>query len=562
MRRDIQAAPSMRGVGVVNSTAVDRPVCEPVGVRLPAVGLERQRVGWRPSSMRLDHAERALLGAFALVSVWVLGLDLWQVIVNGRVWTGTDGSYSTDQLQYLAWIESASRHVLVANLFVLHGTPADYFQPAIAISGMLVALGMSPPLALLLWKPVAVVGMFFAARAYARRALPEEGRGAWLAVIALTLFYGSFTVVYGSFGVLGDLFPGFLSWGYPFALMALAAAVFALVGHESARRAGRVSWWPGALGALASILHPWQGEVLVVTLVLAELSSGGLRASLGDLRSPRLRLAAVSIGGTLVPLLYYFALDKLDISWALGRTASKHALPVTSIALALAPLAAVAVLGYRGPARNYLVRAARIWPLAAVLVFLQSGTGAGATPLHAFGGITLPLSVLAVDGCLRLGWRRLRRGRALAVMLILIGTVPATAYELKLAKANASPTPGNPNFITRDEREALSFLRHDRAPGGVLTRFYLGVVVPGRTGRHTYVGDCIWSEPDCGGREALAQSLLRGEMSPAAAQQFVSSTGARFVLSDCKADANLTRTLGPLLESVHRFGCATVYELN
>ena len=65
------------------------------------------------------------------MSLWVLALDLYQVVVHGRVWTGTDGVYLVDQMQYLAWIQSASHHLLSANLFVLHGTPADYLQPAV-----------------------------------------------------------------------------------------------------------------------------------------------------------------------------------------------------------------------------------------------------------------------------------------------------------------------------------------------------------------------------------------------------------------------------------------------
>ena len=48
------------------------------------------------------------------------------------MWTGTDGFFIVDQMQYLAWIQSASHHLLVANLFVLRGTPSDYFQPAVA----------------------------------------------------------------------------------------------------------------------------------------------------------------------------------------------------------------------------------------------------------------------------------------------------------------------------------------------------------------------------------------------------------------------------------------------
>ena len=95
-----------------------------------------------------------------LISLWVLGLDLWQVIVHHRVWTGTDGVYIVDQQQYLSWIRDASNHVLSSNLYVLHPTPHDYFQPAVLISGGLTALGMAPWLSLLLWKPVAVVDLF------------------------------------------------------------------------------------------------------------------------------------------------------------------------------------------------------------------------------------------------------------------------------------------------------------------------------------------------------------------------------------------------------------------
>ena len=69
-----------------------------------------------------------------LLSLWVLGVDLFQVVVHSRVWTGTDGVYIVDQMQYLAWIKSASQHVLASNLFVVQPTPADYFQPAVAIS--------------------------------------------------------------------------------------------------------------------------------------------------------------------------------------------------------------------------------------------------------------------------------------------------------------------------------------------------------------------------------------------------------------------------------------------
>ena len=87
-------------------------------VRAAAATPPRRRA---PASTRFDLAVCA--GVFAAVSMWVVAVDLWQVVVNGRVWTGTDGVYIVDQMQYLAWIRDASHHVLSSNLFVLRSTP-------------------------------------------------------------------------------------------------------------------------------------------------------------------------------------------------------------------------------------------------------------------------------------------------------------------------------------------------------------------------------------------------------------------------------------------------------
>ena len=144
----------------------------------------------KPARARLDRFDLGVLLVFAAVSVWVLGLDLYQVIVHGRVWTGTDGLYLVDQMQYLAWIRDASHHVLASNLFVLRPTTADYFQPAIMISGGLTALGMAPSLSLLLWKPVAVVTLFFAVRAYVGHSLA----GRWPRRTALAVSYTHLTL--------------------------------------------------------------------------------------------------------------------------------------------------------------------------------------------------------------------------------------------------------------------------------------------------------------------------------------------------------------------------------
>lgn len=507
----------------------------------------------RRPTRRLDGVEWALLGGFALMSLWVIGLDIYDAVVHDRVWTGTDGFFIVDQMQYLAWIQSASHHLLAANLFVLRDTPSDYFQPAVLISGAITALGVPAWLALLLWKPVAVLGTFLAMRAYAERTVP--GVGQRRVVLALGLFFGSFSVVYGAFGIVGDMMPGWLSWGYPFGLIAVALIVFALLGYDRARAAGRIAWVPGLLGGLASTLHPWQGELLILIVIMVELMRWREHR-----RGRGLGLPAATLILTGLPLVYYLGLGHLDLSWGLAREASKHSFSLASILLGIAPLAIVALLGYRGRPRSFLELMTRCWPPAALLIWGLSATALGATPLHAFNGITMPLAVLAVLGVARSGWR-LPRARLVTAAVLALATIPANVYAIAVAHQFTAPTVGNANFITRDERDALAYLRRDPDDGGVLTQFYLGEAVPARTGRHTLVGDCLWSEPRCMPRSLTADALFTGAMSPGEARSFVIGSGARFVLASCDAHANLARLLGPLIIAVHRFGCATVYDL-
>jgi hypothetical protein len=505
---------------------------------------------------RLDWFEYATLALFGAVSLWVLALDLYQVIAHGRAWTGTDGVYLVDQAQYLAWIQSAAHHLLSANLFVLHGTAADYWQPAVTISAGLSAVGIPGWLSLLLWKPVAVLATFFGYTLFVRRTVD----GVWprRAALVLALFFGSFTIVEGSFGVVGDLFAGFLSWGYTFGLLALGLMVLSLVCYDAARRRGsrRLAWGAALLGGTAASLHPWQGELLILIVLGTEIAVWR-----GTRRRPRLGLPLLTIGATALPLVYYELLGRLDSSWELARVASKHGFSLWTILLALVPLIIVAIPAFRQRPRTFLETVTRVWPLAALAIFVLSGTALSATPLHSFEGITLPLSVLAVQGVQLLGFGRLRHRVGIGVVAVALFTIPTTYWELRNAQQLAAPTPGNANFITNGEREALDYLADSSAPGGVLTRFYLGSVVPAETGRRTYVGDCLWSEPNCSGRAILAQQVLDGTINGSRARQLITQTGARFVLADCTAPRSLSATLAPISSSVKRFGCAAVYEL-
>jgi hypothetical protein len=509
---------------------------------------------------RLDGFEVGLLAVFGALSMWTVAIDVFHAIHDGLTWTGTDGFFIVDQMQYLGWIQSAAHHGLISNLFVLRSTPADYFQPAILISGLLVVLGVPSWLALLLWKPVAVLAIFLAMRAVAYRSF--TGQAHRRAALVVGLLFGSFSVVYGAFGIVGDEMPAWLSWGYPFGLLAVALITFGLVRYDRSRAAGRPDWLPGLLGGLASTMHPWQGETMILLIIGAELLHWrDVRLWWRTEQWRRLALPLLTLVLTGLPLIYYLLLGHLDLSWNLARVASKHAFSFVSIAIGAAPLAILAALGYRGRSESFLELLLRLWAPVAIIIYVVSATGLSATPLHAFNGITIPLAVLSVKGVQRTALSSIPQGRLVAAAAIALAVIPANAYLLSVAHKYVDPAGGNANFITHDEHAALRYLANDPDPGGVLTQFYLGEAVPGATGRRTFVGDCLWSEPKCIPRSVATDALFQGRDSAASSRRFVRQTGARFLLASCSRHTDLQRKLADLVVSTRRFGCATVYEL-
>jgi hypothetical protein len=186
----------------------------------------------------------------------------------------------------------------------------------------------------------------------------------------------------------------------------------------------------------------------------------------------------------------------------------------------------------------------------------------GATPQHAVNGLPLPLAVLAVRGVRRVGLDRIAHARRWALLGIAIATIPGTVYALTYAHQYTNPANGNANFITQGESDALNYLQADPAPGGVLSTFYLGEGIPAITGRQTFVGDCLWSEPNCDARAGMISRLLRGELGRTAARRFVTNSGARYLLVPCQPGlVDPARQLSGLIVSTRRFGCATLYRL-
>jgi hypothetical protein len=500
---------------------------------------------------RVDRYDLFLLAALAAVSVWVVVVDLRLAAAHGLVWTGIDGEYPVDQMQYLAWVQDASRHLLVSDLFVMRPTPHDYLNPLVAVSGGLTAAGVAPWLALLLWKPVAVGGIFFAVRAYARRLLPT--RGQQCAAMALALFGASW-------GTLGDEWIPFMSWGYVFGLVAVAAGVAALVSYERAYRQQRFALLPAAFALLASWLHPWQGGQLILVLVGGELLAP--RSMLGRSTKRPLRLPAVTLAAAALPLLYYALLQRADPAWRFAASVTPHRQwPLPDVLLPLAPMLVAALPAYRRAPNSFLGVATRLWPLAALAVWALSMAGLGAGALHAVTGITIPLAVLAVEGVEGLGFRRLVGYRWIGALAVLALTVPATIGMMEPTSGFVTPARHSQNLITPREEQAFKYLASDPQPGGVLSSYALGDAVPGETGRRTYAADARWSGPGYRLHETMTWEVLHGWIRGRRARAFVLSTGARFVLADCGARANLKRTLAPTVVTVHRFGCVRLYEI-
>jgi hypothetical protein len=516
----------------------------------------------KPTVLGLDRFELAALTALAGLSVVVLAA----LLTKGRPLSGADGLLAADQLQYFAWIREASHHLLIGNRFDLAPGDRAFLHPGFALSGGLHALGVSVPLSYLLWKPVAVGLTFFAALRYVRRLLPAPGpRRAALILILFGVMPASWLVAWSDWGgdprqytfdfISGEMWSGQYLWGYLMTAIAVFLMPLVLLAHERGRTARAAA---GAL--LVCWLQPWQGATLAL-IVLGVAAWRAVAARRAD-PSPRRLVSARDLavaGATLPPALYYFLLGRFDPAWELaGRSNAAGAMPEWSwpwwaVALTLAPLAAPAVLAYRLPAPTWQEQAVRVWPLAALVVYVLP---LGTFPYHSFQGLVIPLAILAVQGLLTV-WRR-PRPLAVAGLLVLM-TVPGIAHKLEVS-IHSIRSAGDPFWIFDDEVRALHAIEADPRPGGTLGSVYAGYMLPSTTGRETWIGALSWT-PDWSARQRKADGLIvDGTLRGARARDFVRSTHARFVFSDCRPRLpDLEPELAPILESTRRFGCATVY---
>jgi uncharacterized membrane protein YqjE len=483
---------------------------------------------------------------------------------EGGVYSGADGLFVGDQFQYFSWIRDAGDHFLASNLLSLAPSDHVFLHPMFTPSGLVWKAGVSMQVVYALWKPLAAAVLVTGFALYCVRMLDDRRRAALAFVVALGSWplaevvmraagAGSATDRMNVETLAGGQFALSYLWGY--LPLAIAAGLMPLyfLGLERVLDPGRRApgrgfrWyvaWTGAAGFFAGWLHPWQAEVLLVVTA----------ALLLPLRREWRSLMPVGIvaGATFVPVGGYFLLSRLDDSWKLAsenNTAPRYALWI--VVATFAPMVALAVAGaLRSPMGDVQERVVRLWPPAAFLTYFLLSPS---VPFHALEVTSLPLAVLAV---------RAVRGRvALAALATGLAAIVVLGAVRMITLIRDSIHSGQQAYVFRpDEAAALRYLDHDRERGGVLAPAFITTAVPAYTGRPTWLGHPSWT-PDFFARNRQAEDFFAGRMSPAASARFAASTGARFVLSDCRHRLDLESRLRPVVGARVAFGCASVYRL-
>lgn len=520
----------------------------------------------RPARTGLDRFDFAVLVALGAVSMAFVIVAL----AYGGVWTGLEGFVTADQVQYLTWIRESAGHVLIGNAFDIAPETHVFLHPPLLLSGGLHLLGLPVALAHLVWKPVAVLVLLLGVRRWVRALLP----GLWPARAALVLalfFVPPVVAVRNDLGsratgatldfIAGEVWPAGHLWGYPMTALALGLVPLCLLWSERAleRPADhRIRALAVLAAVLITLVHPWQGLILA-----GVLAASGLWSLLGREADPRPLLTALGppIAAALLPLAYFFVLSHSDPSWERAFALYRHEFPrwpVWLIALSVGPLVLPALLGYRRRPARLRERMLLVWPPVALAVYLFP---LSSFPFHAFSGVCIPLAVLAVRGLTPYAaHRRPRTVALLSIAAIALLVVPGAVDRVRSARI-AVAFDVLPYRITAGERDALRALDDDPRPGGVLSRAFLGELVPPLGGRQTWVGTISWT-PDYRERTDRTDALFGGRLSPAAARAYAVRSGARFVLVACADPTRaLTRDLKPLIVATHRYGCATVHEL-
>jgi hypothetical protein len=511
--------------------------------------------------------------AWAFVPPLIVAIDAAH---RHRIFLGIAGMWPMDQLQYLAWATDAGAHGLIRNLYG-RGGGAVFVHPLWTPTGLIEsATGASAAAVMLFWQALSVLAVLAGCLRLIWRRLGSRGGARRGVAVALCLF-GGLTPLVAALPLMdrwgyspdylnaaGGLVNGTALWGYAPLAVALGLMPFAIDQLDGALAGAEAGRWlrASALGLLISWLHPWQGEELLLIAAglwvwqWRERDRPRLQA-----RRPRVQGRRAQVYGPAVfaaaaasPLIYYWALSRLDVGWGTSArdAVTGSVIPWPVIVTCLAPLAVVTLLAARAVKIDRGVRPLLLWPAAVLATVLVTPNG----QYRALAGVALPLGVLAVRAWPAFADRR--RGRWTAVAALSACLAPTIPYLIDtLARLDSPLNVAYTELAPSDVRAARFAAAHARGRP-ILAPVGLATAIPALTDAWVWAGHPIWT-PDHLRREVRLQQLFSGWMAGPRARAFVSATRTAAVIQPCGYGAPLSGELAPLGFRETVIGCAHVY---
>jgi hypothetical protein len=300
-------------------------------------------------------------------------------------------------------------------------------------------------------------------------------------------------------------------WGYfPTAIgLGLMALFLARLNDGEHARPGSMA----ALGFTVALLDPWAGLTLAVLTVAV-----------------RRRSLPVRLIATIVPLIYYAALARVDPGWSLSQLRNSFAPLAWTLPIVFGPLLIGAWFARRDRGQALLW----LWLLIGALLFCVLGSDARLTVLE---GASLPAAVLAVRGC-----RGLRMPAWIAALGVAVLVLPGAGYAGATLHDYVNDRYA-PWALAGGELRALRAAAH--LPEPVLTTAYLSAAAYALTGHVAY-----WSFP--------SEKMFDGKLAPDKIAALLAALKPQVVINDCIPGRARLYLLG---YTETRYGCAGLYRL-
>jgi hypothetical protein len=254
-----------------------------------------------------------------------------------------------------------------------------------------------------------------------------------------------------------------------------------------------------------------------------------------------------------LPVLYYFALSRIDKGWGVAERADQIAtIPWQVLLLCVLPLGLLAIVAGRRAAADKVGRGLLAWPIATLLVVTTTPTGQD----RALAGLAVPIAVLIVGAWPARG-SGVRRSVP-AIVAVATALAGSAYYAVRTLDQLQSPYVTASAELQRSDVRAAVLAGRASHGQPILAPATLGTAIPALTDAASWVGHPIWT-PSYGERVSLTSALFDGSMSPATASRLVTSTGSRAIIEPCGYVRPLTPVLLPLGFGEQTIGCARVY---